>query len=88
MNLNSKYYFLKRVSPSIKLITTSTIKIKNMVLAIDAAPAAIPLKPNMAAMIAITKKIAVHFNMMFSFLNVYRECSIKLLTNTFLKDIV
>jgi len=59
-----------------------------MVLAIDAAPAAIPLKPNMAAMIAITKKIAVHFNMMFSFLNVYRECSIKLLTNTFLKDIV
>ena len=38
-----------------------------MVLAIDAAPAAIPVKPKIAAMIAITKKIAAHFNIVRCF---------------------
>jgi len=33
----------------------------------EAAPAAIPVKPKIAAMIATTKKIAAHFNIGFSF---------------------
>ena len=40
---------------------------KNITLAIEAAPAAIPVNPNMDAMIAITKKISVHFNIVVSF---------------------
>jgi hypothetical protein len=35
----------------------NTIKTKNKTLAIDAAPAAIPPKPNMAATIATIKKL-------------------------------
>ena len=48
--------------PKIKLTTTSTRKIKKIVLAIETAPAAIPPKPNIAAIIAITRKVTVHFN--------------------------
>lgn len=48
-------------------ITTSTRKIKNITFAIDAAPAAIPVKPNTAAIRAITKKITVHLNITFLF---------------------
>lgn len=36
------------------------MKIKNNTLAIEAAPAAIPVNPNMAAMIAMTTKIIAH----------------------------
>jgi hypothetical protein len=45
--------------PAIKLSTNNTRKIKNKILAIPAAPAAIPPKPNMAAIIAITRKMIV-----------------------------
>ncbi len=38
------------------------MKIKNKILAMDAAPAAIPVKPKIAATIAITKKIAAHLS--------------------------
>ena len=40
---------------------------KNITLAIDAAPAAIPVNPNRAAMIAITRNTTVHLNITFNF---------------------
>jgi hypothetical protein len=42
--------------PINKLITKSMMKIMNRIFAIPMAAPAIPPKPNMAAMIAITKK--------------------------------
>ena len=62
-------YFLKTVNASIALPIRSTRKIKKMVLAMDAAPAAIPVKPKIAATIAITRKMAVHFNIGMIFKN-------------------
>ena len=44
------------------------MNIKKIVLAIDAAPSAIPVKPNIAATRAMTRKMAVHFNIMKYFL--------------------
>lgn len=43
------------------------MKIKNKTLAIEAAPAAIPVKPNMAAIIAITMKITAHLSIIKNF---------------------
>lgn len=43
------------------------MKIKNNTFAIEAAPAAIPVKPNTAAMIAITTKIIAHLSMIIKF---------------------
>ena len=43
----------------------NTKKIKNKILAILAAPAAMPPKPKMAAMIATIKKITVQRNITF-----------------------
>lgn len=40
----------------------NTIKIKNKILAIDAAPAAIPPKPKTAAIIAMIKNVTVQRN--------------------------
>jgi hypothetical protein len=40
---------------------------KNRIFAIPAAPAAIPPKPNMAAIIATIKKITVHRNISLGF---------------------
>jgi hypothetical protein len=54
---------LPRINPSRHRI----IKIKNSVFAMPAAPEAIPVNPNMAATIAITRKIADHLNMTFIF---------------------
>ena len=51
----------------IKESIKSTIKIKNNILAILAAPAAIPPKPNIAATIAKIINVIVHRNIMFSF---------------------
>ena len=45
----------------------STRKIKKSTLAIDVAPAAIPPKPKIAAMIAITKNIIVQRNITCGF---------------------
>jgi hypothetical protein len=53
--------------PTIRLSTKRIRKIKNKILAILAAPAAIPPKPKMAAMIAITKKITVQRSITFNF---------------------
>jgi hypothetical protein len=43
-------------------IRKRTRKIKNNTLAIEAAPAAISVKPKTAAIIAITKKMAAHLS--------------------------
>jgi len=51
------------------------MKIKNKVLAIPAAPAAIPVNPKIAATSAITRKIADHLSII-SFLNI--SCTIKI----------
>ena len=53
--------------PNNKLSTNSTRKIKNNTLAMPAATAAIPPKPNTAAMIAIIRKITVQRNIIVSF---------------------
>jgi len=53
--------------------TNSTRKMKNKILAIDAAPAAIPLNPKIAAMIATTRKIIVHLSIV-DFFWVKRRC--------------
>jgi hypothetical protein len=45
------------------------MKIKNKILAIEAAPAAMPKKPSAPAMIAIIRKINVHRNIGFIFLD-------------------
>ena len=42
--------------------TKSTRKIKNRIFAIDAAPAATPPKPSIAAIIATTKNMTVQRN--------------------------
>jgi hypothetical protein len=43
------------------------MKMKNRTLAIEAAPAAIPKKPNAPAIIATTRKINVQRNISFIF---------------------
>ena len=53
--------------PAIREIRNSTINIKNNTLAIVAAPAAIPPKPNIAAIIATTRNITVQRNIIISF---------------------
>jgi hypothetical protein len=57
-----KNYFPKILAPKITTIRKRTRKIKNNTLAIEAAPAAISVKPKIAAMIAMIKKIAAHLS--------------------------
>lgn len=56
------YFDLNIVTPNRKLITTRTTNTKKIVFAIEAAPASIPVNPNIPAIIAITKNISVHLN--------------------------
>lgn len=42
-------------------------KIKNKTFAIEAAPAAMPVKPNRAAIMAITKKITAYLSIIKNF---------------------
>ena len=58
---------MKIETPSMPVITTKMMKTKKIVLATDAAPDAIPVNPNTAATIAMTKKMAVHFNIISKF---------------------
>ncbi len=53
--------------PNIKDNKKSTIKMKNKIFAIEAAPEAIPPKPNIAAMMATTKNMTVQRNISFKF---------------------
>jgi hypothetical protein len=54
------------LAPNNMAIIKSARKMKNKTLAIDAAPAAMPPNPKMAAMMAITKKITDQRNITFS----------------------
>ena len=54
--------------PNKRLNTNNTKKIKNKILAIPAAPAAIPPKPKIAAMIATIKKMTVQRNIVKGFI--------------------
>jgi hypothetical protein len=56
-----------REDPAISAIRKSTINTKNKIFAIDAAPAAIPVNPNIAATIATIKNISDQRNMMIEF---------------------
>ncbi len=49
------------------MTTKMAMNRKNRKRAISAAAPAMPVKPNSAAMIAITRNIAAHFNIFFSF---------------------
>jgi hypothetical protein len=61
--------YLKILSPIISVIRKPTKKMKNKTLAMAAAPEAMPPKPNIAAIIAMTKKIAAHFSISVVFLS-------------------
>lgn len=52
------------VTPRIAVNTTKKRNTKKIILATEAAPAAIPVNPKSAATIAITKNMAVHFSML------------------------
>jgi hypothetical protein len=60
-------YFPKSFAPNIKVKTNKTRQIKNRTLAIEAAPAANPPNPKIAAMMAIIKKIAAHLSIVIRF---------------------
>jgi hypothetical protein len=49
--------------PTISEITNSARKMKNRTLAISAAPTAMPVKPNTAAISAMTKNTAAYCSM-------------------------
>jgi hypothetical protein len=53
--------------PKIKDNKNSTMKMKNKIFAMEAAPEAIPPKPNIAAIMATTKNITVQRNISFRF---------------------
>lgn len=59
-------YLLKDL-PKIKDNKNKIIKIVNKIFAMEAAPAAMPPKPKIAAMIATTKKVTVQRNIVESF---------------------
>lgn len=60
-------YLPKSFAPKITVSKNNTIKMKNNTFAIEAAPAAIPVKPNNAAIIAITKKITAYLSIINKF---------------------
>jgi hypothetical protein len=62
---NYKDYIL----PEIKITTAKIMKTKNKILAICMAEPAIPVNPNTAATIAITKNITAQFNIYSSLLS-------------------
>ena len=51
-----------RLLPPINDNKNNTMKIKNMIFAIVAAPAAMPVNPNTAAIIAIIRNVTVQRN--------------------------
>lgn len=53
--------------PAMIAIKNKTIKTKNKIFAMEAAPTAIPVKPNTAATIATIKNISAQRNMCLKF---------------------
>jgi hypothetical protein len=67
--------YLLKDFPKIKDKRNNTMKMANKIFAIEAAPEAIPPKPKIAAMIAITKNVTVQRNITVEFksdYNLYR----------------
>ena len=60
-------HLLKMLAPKTSDSTKSTKKIKNNTLAIEAAPAAIPPNPKIAATIAIIRNVTVQRNISVEF---------------------
>jgi len=58
---------VKIVPPNIRARRNNTKKMKKRIFAIDAAPAAIPVNPKIAATTAIIRKIAVHLSITIDF---------------------
>jgi hypothetical protein len=58
---------LPALFPKINDITKRIRKMINRILAIDAAPVAMPPKPKTAAMMAIMRKVTVQRNMIVKF---------------------
>lgn len=61
--MSDNYFLLNNVPPNNNAPINNIKKIKNSALAIEAAPAAIPVNPNIPAMMAIIRNVADHFNM-------------------------
>lgn len=61
------YLFLTSKVPPIMANKNKTRNMKNRILAIEAAPAAMPVKPNKAATKATTKNINDHLNIISEF---------------------
>lgn len=61
----SDFYLKPLIPPAITESRSRTIKIKNTIFAIPAAPAAIPPKPNKAATSAITSKMIINRSMIY-----------------------
>ena len=62
------YFFPNILAPNNSTKINSTKKIKNKILAMEAAPAAMPVNPKIAAIIAITKNMAAHLSIHKSFI--------------------
>ena len=65
---SNNYFPPNILEPNIKTKINNTKKMKNKILAIEAAPAAMPVKPKIAAIIAITKNMAAHLSIHKSFI--------------------
>ena len=59
------YILLLAERPNMSETRNRTRKMKNKIFAMDAAPAAIPPNPKIAAIIATTRKITVQRNIIF-----------------------
>jgi len=72
MKINSTFFevyiFFVADFPKMRDNKKRTMKIKNKILAIEAAPAAIPPNPNTAAIIATMRKVTVQRNMILNFI--------------------
>ena len=55
------------LAPKARVATNNTIKIKKRILAIEAAPAAMPPNPKTAAIIAIIKNVTAQRNIVVEF---------------------
>ena len=62
-----RIYFLNKLAPKAIVIINKTRKTKNKIFAMEAAPAASPPKPNIAATIAIMKNIAAQRNILIMY---------------------
>lgn len=60
-------YFLNKLAPKISVRRNNTTKRKNRNLAIDAAPAAIPVNPKTAAISATMKNVNAQRNIDLNF---------------------